>query len=74
MNILARKKYLVVKHAPKRINLQSLLRDFNFATIYIDKDLDWASNEEIQGFKNNANAKIEEIDAAVVLKNVRRVP
>ena len=78
VNILARKKYLVVKHAPKKINLQSLLRDFNFATIYVDKDLDWASNEEvlkeIQGFKNNVNAKIEEIVAAVVLKHVRRVP
>lgn len=76
VNILVRKKYLIVKHAPKLINLQSLLRDFNFTSIYVDKHLDWLSAEdaikEIKTFKNNANAKIEEIDAEVILKNMRR--
>lgn len=76
LNALVRKKYLLVKHAPKLINLQSLLRDFNFTTIYVDKDIDWASVDdiikEIKSFKNNASTTIEEIDANEVLKTTRR--
>ncbi|RAX58371.1 hypothetical protein CCZ01_02845 [Helicobacter monodelphidis] len=60
--ILAKEKYYVVKHAPKIINLQSLLRDFSFEQIYIDEKLEWGNKdtikEEIKGFKNNIGVEI----------------
>ncbi len=76
VHALVRSKYLVVKHAPKMINLQSLLRDFSFGSIHVDQDVEWASTEdiikEIESFSNNANAIIHQVSVQDALKGIRK--
>lgn len=39
--------YYIVKHAPKKVNYQSLMRDYNFDIVYLDEKTIWENAADI---------------------------